>query len=207
MEKMSNISVNQFESVFKAAPASATRLEFDTGDGSVLSVDVRTVLPLEDMVSFVNEVVDACFDEDGNYYPEYQDYMFRRCVLARYGEFRMPSDHRKAYRLIYGTPVYAQILDVIDADQCDELRRVIDRKIEYRKQILLSGERETLMKASAKLEEMSASIASLTEGVDMEAFMRAVSGLSDALGDMPREQVIHALVEAVTKRQEEKKPV
>ena len=76
-------------------------------------------------------------------------------------------------------------------------------KIQHRQEILLSGERQALMKAASKMDEVSASIASLTEGVDMEAFMAAVGGLGDTFGTMSREQIVHELVEAVTKRRAE----
>ncbi len=203
MKKMERISVNTLEAIFKASPPAERRLEFEVEDGEKITVDVRTLLPLPDTAAFVNEVVNECFDEDGNYYPEYRDYMIRRQVLAYYGGFTMPKDHKKAYQFVYGTPVYDRIIEVIDSKQFYALIDAVMDKIQHRREILLSGERQVLMKAVSKMDEVSASIASLTEGVDMEAFMAAVGGLGDTFGTMSREQIVHELVEAVTKRRAE----
>lgn len=203
MKKENRISVNTLESIFKASAPTERRLEFDLEGGEKISVDVKTVLSLPDMTAFVNEVVDECFDEDGEYYPEYRAYMIRRQVLAYYGGFTMPKDHKKAYQWIYGTPVYDRMMEVIDSTQFDELLFAITDKIQHHQEVLLSGERQALMKAAAKMDEVSESVRSLTEGVDMEAFMTAVSGLGDTFGNMPREQIVHELVEAVTRRRTE----
>ena len=67
-----------------------TTVKFGTDD-NYIEVDFDFNKSLAEYFSFVNYVVNACFDEDGEYCPERFDSVFTSALFAEYSNFPMPE--------------------------------------------------------------------------------------------------------------------
>lgn len=67
-----------------------TTVKFGTDD-SHIDVDFDFNKSLAEYFNFVNYVANACFDEDGEYYPERFDSVFTSTLFATYSNLTMPE--------------------------------------------------------------------------------------------------------------------
>lgn len=136
------------------------------GKGKQLSFPVKTRLTVEEMLSFVKFVVDSSIDaESASYMPESKDIATRHMVLETYANFEIPDNLSDEYKLLYWTPIYNEILRVIDQDQYCDIMNTIAEQIRFRVDTITST-------AASKIHEM---LSQLSE---------AVLSSATALGDI-----------------------
>ena len=132
-KKENRISVNAFERVVKSYEQAGVEWSPDiVATWNDLNVTIHRVLPLKDMMAFVERVARSCFDVDsGEYLPQAKDFAIRSNILDSYANFTMPKDLDLQYRFIYATDAVDFVLEHIDRRQFNEIVRSIDAKIEY----------------------------------------------------------------------------
>jgi len=200
---MSNkVSVSAFESIYNFNRYSTQTRRFPNDEGGDTEVRIKYSLSLEESIAFVNEVVDECIDFDDEYYPEYCQYMIKRCILTYYANFNMPKTHKKAYAWIYETSICNDVRSCINEEQLGELITAIHKKIEFKKQTILSNERAALHRASEELSNLASSMSAMYEGVDVNQFVRGIAALSDRINSLPEDKLVSNLVDAIHSTEE-----
>ena len=125
-KKIKKVSVNALERVVNEQCTQDTVVNwFD------IEVNIVNTLSLKDMLSFVNDIVNACFLDDGTYIPEIMDFAIKSGILTRYANFTLPNNTEKQYWLIYNSNVVDMVKEHINLDQLQEIIDSATLKIEH----------------------------------------------------------------------------
>ena len=118
MTKIKKITVDQLRAHCK--PVQTTTMWHG------IAVTVRTVLPMQEITSFVNSVMDGCYDSTHDIMvPEMMDFAFRLNVVMRYACVDLPEDIAEQYELLYNTDLYDCIVAVVNSAQVEFIRNTI----------------------------------------------------------------------------------
>lgn len=195
MSKKSNrISINKLESVVQNNTVTVPM------DGNPdTEIIIRRVLPLQEVLQFVEDVVSSCVDEEtGQYIPEIQAFTVRASVLTRYANFTLPKDPEKQYHLIYNTDVFQQVMGHIDRVQYDEILYAINERIRHNVAMTESALSARMTELTAKLNsfiDSSEEMFGAVEGNDMAAL---VKNLANA-GNIDEGKLVEAVFDAQKK--------
>lgn len=185
------ISVNKFES---SLPSDNIISETLSGTDDI-TIQIKKNLPLQEMLSFVQEVVEACVDvENGDYVPEAYDFAVRVGVLTHYANFAMPSNMEKQYWLVNVSPAFQQVLDKIDPVQFHEIIRTIDRKIKFMLDIITSSAVSKINEMINKfndIADVSAEALTKMKPSEVMQLMKAVP----SLGNVDQEKIANVILE------------
>ena len=120
-KNIQKISINKLESVL----AGNTVTEILNGTDNV-EIHITKTLPLQEMLLFVQEVVEACIDgETGEYLPEAYDFAIRAGVLTRYANFTLPANLDNQYMLVYNTGAFDQVVAHINERQFNDILSLV----------------------------------------------------------------------------------
>lgn len=156
-----------------------------------ITVTIRRSLPFAEVVSFVQEVVDACFT-DGLFIPEVADVLIKRGVLSRYANFNLPIDIRKAYDMIYHSDAFEFVAARIDTNQLTEIVNAISTGIKYRADSDITIMRKNVNELLTIMEEMVGKLAPIFDGVGLEELRDLVSSLANQKLD--EEKLVNAFL-------------
>lgn len=146
-----------------------------------VTLQVRTMLPLGDALSFVKDVASTCIDEENaEYMPELFDFAKRLYVVLYYANIDLTNDCKKAYQILYGTTLYHKIYARVNNEQASELIAAAKQRIENWRNILASTAAGKVADMMFKLEEVMAGGNELLESIDTDGFKDAVSRLVDS---------------------------
>ena len=192
MGKTKKISVADFESALVAENV-VTEILSDTNG---VEMSIKKSISLDEMILFVQEVVEACVDgETGEYLPEAYDFAMRVSILTHYANFTMPSDMEKQYWLVYNTTAVEQVLQHINMRQFNDIVRSIDKKIEFMLNILSSSAVSKVNEIIAKFSDIAIAGENAFKGVDSNTVAKVVQSLS-TLSNMSDKELANAVVEA-----------
>ncbi len=172
MSKKSNkISINKLESIMQNNVVSMPMAGHED-----IEIVVRRVLPLRDVMQFVEDVVSSCVDRvTGDYIPEVQAFATRACVLTQYANFTLPKDSEKQYDIVYNTDAFQQVIGVIDRSQYDEILYAINERIKHELAMMESSMAGQIAEITAKIDrfvENSETMFGSVNGEDMSALIR-----------------------------------
>lgn len=168
------ISVNAFE---KVAKTTALPVVIEQWFGNELIIN--PTLSLTEMLTFVNDVVNSCFDDQGDYVPEILDFVIGCSILEKYANFSLPKNLESRYELIYNTNAVDTVYSHINQVQFKVIRSAIDKKIKYMcdtNSIYIRRSFEAIVKSLSAIQEKSDGIFDGVEANDVER-------LVDALGN------------------------
>lgn len=121
------ISINKMDEIVKKNYVPETVVEWHDSE-----LHVKSSLGFEDMFTFVNFVVDKCFDEEtGEYHPEFKDVFIRYAIVKMYSNVNMPEDFYHAYDILTRSGIVEEVMRYINPAQLDQMVRSIDLKIKH----------------------------------------------------------------------------
>ena len=120
----------------------------------------KDIILLQDMLEFVNDVVELCFDSEGNYVPELYDFAIRREVVMKYTTIEMPNDAEMQYKILFATSLFDIVMEYVNKKQFNEMIRAIDRKLKY------ASDART-MQAHVEIQKIAETFGSLNKNVQV----------------------------------------
>lgn len=124
--KVKKISINALEKCIERRP------ETVDVEWNGLDITIKTRLSFEEMMAFVDGVVQGCFTTDDNsYVPEAKDFVIKCYIVETYSNIKLPQNVNKKYDILYTCDISNFILDNIDQEQFGEIVRGIDTKLKY----------------------------------------------------------------------------
>lgn len=120
-----------------------------------IELQVKHVLSMKEAMAFVKDIVLSCIDMDEmEYTPEAFDFAVRVGILNKYAGIDMPKSLDKAYDIVYGTDLLAEVEAVIDTAQKDCLVEAAMDRIAYMRdmQVALAGDK--MQKLFNRMDEM-----------------------------------------------------
>lgn len=156
----------------------------------MMEISVKNELPIEDKGSFVDRVVNACFDMDGDFIPQYLDPVFMITLLQMTTnvpvferEIEIDNDEKasvvdieKTYELCKAINLIQNVKDNAFQALVAELRGMTVEKLEYRKQMRFCVEERMLSKAREELENGVAMVVAI--GQQLNETLENASGLN-----------------------------
>lgn len=186
------ISVADFESVLLKENTISEILEGSNG----VTIQITKTLPLDDMIVFVQEVVEACVDgETGEYLPEAYDFAMRVAILTHYANFTMPNNLQKQYMLVYNTHAVDQVFEHINTRQFDDIVRAIDKKISFMLQVISSSAVTKVNEIINKFGDIATAGEAAFGGISPEDMSNVLQGIS-RLRNMSQKDLAKAMLEA-----------
>lgn len=158
-------------------------IDVPSSDIEGLTLHVKPMLTMEEAYSFSSHVCDTCFDDDCQYMPELYDFAVKIYTAVLYGGIRPSKDHNKAYRLIYATALYDDIIKHVNLQQYSALIDSCKARIEYRVRSMESQAAGYMSKIMSRFED------TLNDGKDMlsnlssEEVIQAISSLTKLTQD------------------------
>lgn len=182
---MKRLSVNDFERICKVNSAdNAKEIAFDVGNDKSVTVIVKRVLSFKNRIMFVSEVVDNCFDDNGEFIPAVKDIAFKVAILKYFTNLTLPENPSKTYNLIIHSDIYSRIESVIDENEYYELCNEVDGAINHRKENAIATQKVELMKISNTMNAMTEQYSKLFDGVDIQDFMEKVSAFNNNVTEL-----------------------
>lgn len=151
---------------------------------------IKHSIELSDVLEFVNNVVESCFGESGNFIPEVMDFAIKGNILTKYANLTMPENLEHRYDLIYQTDIVDEVCKRINRAQLQEVISSISKKIDYLCSVNASVVQQKLNELVIAFEGMQKQTASLFDNVsneDIEKLIGAVSG-----GSISEEKIVEA---------------
>lgn len=126
MAKVKKISINAFEKTIKENFENTV-----TKDWFGIPVTITKTISFEEVVSFVAEVADNCFLDDGRYIPEAMQALIDCGVVRHYTNISLPANLSSAYELVMQSGIIDFIMSEINYGQYNNILLAIRDKVEY----------------------------------------------------------------------------
>lgn len=150
-KKNNKVSVATIEKIMKENFAGEAK-KFDWYGAEI---EYKKNISMENMVTFVDEVVNSCFDKDGDFIPAFKDFLIRTFTIQMYTNVRLPQDITKQYDILFGGDLYDTLLRYIDYRQYESILMAIEDKLEYRCNADVVEMRATLNRLIALFQQFS----------------------------------------------------
>lgn len=185
------ISINKLESVL--VENTVTEILNDTDN---VEIHITKTLPLQEMLLFVQEVVEACIDgETGEYLPEAYDFAIRAGVLTRYANFTLPANLDNQYMLVYNTGAFDQVVAHINERQFNDIVRAIDKKIKFMLDVISSSAVTKINEVIGKFNELAKTAENAFGDVNGEDMANVVKGITQ-LKDINEENIAQVILKS-----------
>ena len=157
----------------------------------MMDISIKNELSIEDKGSFVDRVVNACFDIDGDFMPQYLDPVFMITLLQMTTnvpvfereielddcEKTTVVDIEKTYELCKAINLIQNVKDNAFQSLVTELRGMTTEKLAYVKQMRFCAEERMLSKAREEMENGVAMVVAV--GEQLNETLANASGLNE----------------------------
>lgn len=190
-KKASRISINKLESTMRNNVINVPMKENEE-----IEITIRRVLPLQEVLQFVEDVVSSCIDaESGRYIPEIRAFTIRASVLTRYANFTLPKDLEKQYEVIYNTDAFDQVMEQINKTQYEEIVCSIDERIRHEVSMMESTVAGQMADLTARINSFIDNSEDLFGSVDSGDMSVLVKNLSNS-GNVDEGKLVRAVFDA-----------
>lgn len=190
-KEIKKVSINKFESALDKENVITDTL-LGTDD---VTIQIKKTIPLQEMLLFVQEVVEACVDnENGEYIPEAYDFAIRVATLTHYANLSMPTNLEKQYWLVYNTKAFEQVLTHINTRQFDDIIRAIDKKIKFMLDVISSSAVIKINDVVSKFNDIAETSEKVFSGVNAEDMAKIIQGMSK-LGEIEQDNVVKTILD------------
>lgn len=160
-------------------------------------ITITTLLDAYTASSIVSNAVAGCFDAEGNYIPDGQDFLFRVLIVAAYTDIEMPDDNDVKYALVYGTDIFDVVVANVNSAQLGSIAKQIDDSVEYTKKMHTEAMTSKLIDLNSMINSIVADLGRIVGDVSAEDIQKLVSAISDSKFDEAK--LAKAIVEEQTK--------
>lgn len=171
-KKINKISINSFEKAMKENFSDIVVVKWYGID-----IEIRPTISLVDAAEFISNIVSAAISDDGDYMPEFVDFVMRCNVLTKYANFTISDNTEKTYDLVYKTNAFDTVMEQINKRQLDAIMNSSMQKIEFEKQVALSNITRDTIDAIEAINKMQRQMEEILDGIsneDMQRFVNAV---------------------------------
>lgn len=185
--KSKRISVSAMDEILKRYQ------ETETIQWNGLDVEIKKNLSMDDMLNFVDSVVQSCFDaQTGEYRPEAKDFAMRVNILTRYANFALPERNvTHQYEIAVLSGAADMVLNYVNATQFFEMVRAIDAKIEHKASANIQVLTKKFDDVVTEFENLQAQMSTMFTGVSSDDLKRLTESLAN--GSFSEEKLVDAI--------------
>lgn len=149
-----------------------------------LTLHIKKCLSLEEMMTFVSDVVSSCFAADTNeYLPEVKDFSTRCCILENYAGFVLPKSLSEKYEMVYNSDIVSFVVQYVEHMQFNAMLAAIDHKIEHQAQSNIEALNKQMNEVVAGLSALEKNLSGIFGGVDNETITKIAGAIADGSFD------------------------
>lgn len=176
-----------------------------------VEVEIKNTMTLEEKTAFIDHVMSGVFiGEEEDFYPEYVDPIFQISILQMLTDIPVFEDEdgenvdvEKTYKLCKALNLQRNVDDVKFVGLIGELDDLVYEKIQYKKDIILAGERRKLEFIRQEMEDGIAMINSIAENLmetineagDLDGYTAELSKLNDSIQNMDGDELVDSILE------------
>lgn len=188
--KTKKISITAFDKIMKTTAEPPKAVEWNG-----IEITIKHTLPLEDVITFVNNVSNLCFErESGNYLPEIKVFAIKCCVLEMYANFALPENVEHRYDLIYNTDAFDTVLEHINIKQLNEIVDAISEKVDNIAQADIESAKTKMNEIYSMFNNFQKQINDIFSGIDAEDLSEFINALSE--GQLDESKIVQAYMDA-----------
>lgn len=174
MAKVKKISINAFEKTIKENFENTV-----TKDWFGIPVTITKTISFEEVVSFVAEVADNCFLDDGRYIPEAMQALIDCGVVRHYTNISLPANLSSAYELVMQSGIIDFIMSEINYSQYNNILLAIRDKVEYACESNTAEFKHAMEKMTISMNEIQEATKDLFDKVSPDDIQRIVGLYGD----------------------------
>ena len=162
-----------------------------------LTLSIKKCLSLEEMMTFVKDVVSSCFAANTNeYLPEIKDFSTRCCILESYAGFVLPESLSEKYDMVYGSDIVSFVAQNVEHTQFNAMLSAIDRKIEHQAQSNIEALNKQMSEVISGLSAIEKNLSGIFGGIDNETITKIAGAVAD--GSFDESKLVKAFAEGVS---------
>lgn len=149
-----------------------------------LTLHIKKCLSLEEMMTFVSDVVSSCFAANTNeYLPEIKDFTTRCCILESYAGIVLPKSLNEKYEMVYNCDIVSAVAQHIESMQFNAMLAAIDRKIEHQAQSNIEAMNKQMNELIAGFSTIEKNLSGIFGGIDNETITKIAGAIADGKFD------------------------
>ena len=198
--KNRRISINAMDSIMK------TQYEnINTECWNEIDITIKRTISLGDMLSFVNDVVASCFQDNGEFMPEVLDFAIRSNIILKYSNVSLPDNLEHRYAILYCTDIVNFVRGHADKEQVDEIIKAIHQKVEYLCNTNVRAIQSKLNELISSFDNLQSKTADVFDNISSEDVAKLASVL--ASGELSEDKIVAAYMDRVKADAQEKADV
>ena len=186
--KAKRVSVSAMDEIMKGIENT------ETVQWKGMDVTINKTLFMDDMLNFVDSVVNSCFDaQTGEYRPEAKDFAMRVNIMTRYANFTLPErniDHQ--YNIAVMSGAVEMIMDHINMAQFNQILSAIDAKIDHRASMNIQVLTKKFDDVITEFESLQDKIGSMFTGLSPDDLKKIAETLAN--GNFSEEKIVEAMM-------------
>ena len=195
--KNRRISINAMDSIMKTQYENIT-----TECWNEIDITIKRTVSLGDMLSFVNDVVASCFQDNGEFMPEVLDFAIRSNIILKYSNVSLPDNLEHRYAILYCTDIVNFIRGHADQEQVDEIINAIHRKVDYLCNTNVRAIQSKLNELNSSFDNLQSKTADVFNNISSDDVAKLASVLSS--GELSEEKIVAAYMDRVKADAQEK---
>lgn len=164
-----------------------------TDEWEGLSLTIKRTLSLDEMLTFVEKVVESCYDNDNVFAPERKDIAIRLSTVVLYSNITLPTTLEEQYDFIYRTNIYDFICDKINQNQYVTIMRAIHEKIDDINRMNAADVEARLAEVTSTIDNMQQQMNDIFAGIDADTISKLSSAIIQT--QLDEEKLARALVD------------
>lgn len=186
--KAKRVSVSAMDEIMKGVENT------ETVQWKGMDVTINKTLFMDDMLNFVDSVVNSCFDaQTGEYRPEAKDFAMRVNIMTRYANFTLPErniDHQ--YNIAVMSGAVEMIMEHINMAQFNQILSAIDAKIGHRASMNIQVLTKKFDDVITEFESLQDKIGSMFTGLSPDDLKKIAETLAN--GNFSEEKIVEAMM-------------
>lgn len=155
-----------------------------------VEVKMRRSLPFTEVLAFVDDVVQSCFQRNGAYVPEVLDFAIKSNIISKYTNVSMPDNLEHRYAILYNSDLVDFVCQHINMQQLQEMVNSINRKLAYMCDTNTVSVQNRLNDLISAFETMQEKTEAMFRDVTPDDMTRLVGAIGD--GALTEEKIVEA---------------
>lgn len=155
-----------------------------------VEVKIKRSLSFTEMLAFVNDAVQSCFQKNGAYVPEVLDFAVKSNLISKYTNISMPDNLEHRYAILYNTDLADFVCKHINMQQFHEIVGSINRKLSYMCNTNTVAVQNRLNDLISAFETMQEKTEAMFSDVTPDDITRLVGAVGD--GALTEEKIVEA---------------
>lgn len=165
-------------------------------NASMFKINIKSQLTVDEYMSFISNVVECCFDDDGEYIAHAKSLAIGVELIDKYTDLWI-SDKDLTLEdkslIIYNTDIIELIKDSVNRFQYTELMSAINSQIEYRIKSSISANENKLNAIISEFENIFNQIKNVVNGMSADDISNLFKNLK-TIENMTEDDVVNSLI-------------